>query len=75
MSCPKNPKKWLIFKYNGPHNWEVVYGVWSSFLSNWRVSFECTQCHSRHLDHFVEDAEVMALGYELDPNRCNGDFL
>lgn len=61
MSCPLNKKRWLIFNYEGEHEWEFFsHGYWGhSFYEYWK---NCKHCGETIHEFGVTRSRMIRLG-------------
>ena len=63
MPCPKNKKKFWIFNYEGPHDWEDTY---ADKLQWWTITRECKICGSRDKIWPLKDEDMIRRGLVLE---------
>lgn len=67
MSCTKNPKKFLWFKYQGGHDWKLtglrkfMKYVGNNFMTRW----ECENCKIVEVKHFTTRDELIEEGVSI----------
>ena len=70
MSCPKNPKKFLFWTYEGKHKWRLIqldyYGATGKLI------FECERCGSRK-EKRMRDEDFVRRGFDLRKLRAAKD--
>jgi len=66
MSCPANPKKFWIFKWEGPCNMKPYYIRASAFAGDYHVDNECTLCKARDHTSFVEAQRLIRQGFDAE---------
>lgn len=79
MSCPKNIKKFLWWKYEGPHDWKVIFlDKFMESSSNFQTIDKCAICHAKRTRHFVEEETLIREGItvaELNHAERDGFFI
>lgn len=69
MSCTKNIKKFLIWKWEGDHDYKInkfgrfVNGRTNSYFV---AQFECKNCGAQHTRHFVSENELLRNGITIE---------
>ncbi len=63
MSCIKNPKKWLWFKYEGDHDYRAIR-VWKFMdcSSEFCAELKCILCGAKTIRYFIEWDELQRIG-------------
>jgi hypothetical protein len=70
MSCTKNIKRFLFWKYEGGHDFKVI--KFGRFIVNARTDsyfvtrFECKHCGVQHVRHFVSESELLRKGVPIE---------
>lgn len=70
MGCPKKPKKFLFFNYEGKHDYHLVrldyYGA------SGKLFFECERCGCRK-ERSLRDEDFVRRGFDLRKLRAAKD--
>ncbi len=68
MSCTKNPKKFLWFKYHGNHKYEVSEikrrGAYS--WAQYCVNLQCKLCSCYGGYRVMTESELISAGYDVN---------
>jgi len=73
MSCPKNIKKWWIFKWEGPHEWFTTYFKYSSMW--WTESMKCKLCKCNEEVWPLEEVDMIRSGYDIENKRYKSSIF
>lgn len=66
MSCIKNPKKFLFFKWFGPHKLKQTYIKSMLTPGTYLVNYECGVCGVEVGDDIVSQNTLLHQGYNLE---------
>ncbi len=67
MSCIKNPKKWLWFKYQGDHvNRMLSLSKFMPTSDCFIIEWECELCGCKENEHFVSWNDLLHIGLTND---------
>lgn len=67
MSCTKNPKRFLFFKWNGEHDDIVVrFGRFIIGSTNFIVLHECKHCKRQRKQNFVSESALLEKGVDIE---------
>lgn len=68
MGCPKNPKSFWSFKWNGDHDWKhLTIRVWgNSSWAKYEVTSTCSKCSVYQGRTILTERELQALGYDVE---------
>lgn len=64
MSCPKNPKVFWIFKYDGACLYKDTYVKAAMTTGNFHVTQRCELCESTRELHFISQQSMIRAGYD-----------
>lgn len=76
MGCRKNPKKFWRFKWNGPHEIELIhisqFGAmsWAGYV----VQYACDACKCVLGTVYFEEKELVNLGFNVDELHSVGSY-
>ena len=63
MSCTKNPKKFLFFRWNGEHDFVIKkVKAFQRYGDIFEVEKECRQCGCESIRHIVKWDELLEMG-------------
>ena len=77
MSCTKNIRRFLFWKYEGDHDFKInKFGRFMNARTNsyFVAQFECKRCGVQHTRHFVSENELLRHGVSIETiaeNRNN----
>lgn len=74
MSCPKNPKKFLIFIYEGPCSWRDTYVTKALTKGKFHVTQQCQNCGSSHEAIFISSQAMIRYGYDMKKLNAMNNF-
>lgn len=69
MSCTKNIKKLLFWKWEGDHDYKInKFGRFMNARTNsyFVAQFECKNCGVQHTRHFVSENELLRNGITIE---------
>lgn len=69
MSCTKNKKRFLFWKFEGEHDFKVIqFGRFMIARNNsyFVTRFECKACGVQHVRNFVSENELLRHGVSID---------
>jgi hypothetical protein len=76
MSCTKNPKRFLLWKYNGDHDYKIVrFGRFIHGSNHYIVLFECKHCGCQYKQNFVSEASLIERGVDIETVIFHRDKL
>lgn len=66
MSCPRNPKVFLVFAYDGPCEYSPTRIEASGSDGEFHIYKQCVHCKSKSRDLFIKQREMVRAGYDAD---------
>lgn len=76
MSCTKNHKRFLCWKWNGEHEDKIIrFGRFMKGSNHFIVLFECEHCKRQRKQSFVSESVLLEKGVDIEAIIFHRDKL